>query len=273
MRKERNRPERTKFSGIPEEKCPLVGREKALQELAFHVGNGQSLHICGPSGVGKTAFLDMACDNWPKIMDKAPVPLYCRSSRTLREILISLAAALLDRFKYLELHNPERTKRIDSASDINRLNITALEMLVCSQLPRDRFCVILDHLECVTPRINSFLTLLYEKTLVISASRQSWDLTDYAFKGNFDCHLFLIPKLAIKNLSRDDAVALMERAGGETFMGTRRLFEEIYRITKGNAGLTEKIILRAHMPKYHISGYPNLKLIQIDLDIGAIIGS
>lgn len=121
----------------------------------------------------------------------------------MRQILLYIAGFLLDHFKHLEsIDKFKKVKEIEYPSDIKKLSIRHLRNLIFAYITQDDFCVILDHLEYVTPKVNGFLTTLYEKALVISASRQSWELSDYSFKGRLDYCLYLIPKLRLENLKR-----------------------------------------------------------------------
>lgn len=245
----------------------LINRRREIATILDHIGKRRHLHIYGKEGVGKSALLNLIYNDWKEI-ESSLIPIYCRNSRPFREILIQLAGFILGHFKVLKsIDKFKSVKEIKYPTDIKKLNTTALKNLIFAYISQARFCVILDHLECVTPKINSFLTALYEKALVITASRQSWELTDYGFKGNLVYRLFLIPKFKIENLSKEDSFSLMERLAGGAFREDRRLFEEVYHITKGNAGLISEIILKALLPQYCVSGYPNLKLIQLDLNI------
>ncbi len=171
----------------------LVGRQKEIETLIRHIANRESLHIYGNEGTGKSALLKWIYDNWQGI-DNTIIPIYCRSSTALRQILLYIASFLLEHFKHLEsIDKFKRVKEIEYPSDIKKLRIRQLRNLIFSYIPQDNFCVLLDHLEYVTPKINGFLTTLYEKALVLSASRQSWELTDYGFMGRLDYCLYLIP--------------------------------------------------------------------------------
>ncbi|MCL5023475.1 MAG: ATP-binding protein [Nitrospirae bacterium] len=231
-----------------------------------HIEGRKSIHIYGDEGVGKSALVDQVYDFLKA--RSSPIPIYCRSSRTLREILLRISVFLLEHFKHLTSINKFReTKEIESYRDVKRLNIRTLRNLTFAYITQDSFCIILDHLEYVTPRINSLLVALYEKAPVITAGRESWDLSDYSFKGRLDYRLYLTPKLKIENLSKKDSFLFMERVAGGAFGEASQLFEEAYRMTKGNAGLIREIILKALMPKYRAGGYPNFRLIQLDIDI------
>lgn len=75
----------------------LVGRDKELGGLLSSIRERQNLHIHGPAGGGKSALLNRAYDNWRE-MDCALIPVYCRSSRTLREMGHEMATAILTMF-------------------------------------------------------------------------------------------------------------------------------------------------------------------------------
>jgi hypothetical protein len=253
---------RTRYAGT------LVGRQKEIAKLLHHISNRKSLHIYGPEGTGKSALLNWAYDNWHAI-DHSLIPVYCRGSRTLRNILLQMALFLLTHFSHLEsVDKFKRVKEIQCGSDIKKLSIRALRNVVNYYISLADFCVILDHLEYVTPKINGFLTTLYEKATVITASRQSWELEDYRFKGNLAYRLYLIPKLRIENLSRNDAFVLMEYLYGdlsEKIADKALLLKEIFRMTNGNPKMTVEILSKARKQEYIKNETCNLNLIQIDL--------
>ncbi|MEJ2313697.1 MAG: hypothetical protein P8Y85_02750 [Nitrospirota bacterium] len=241
-----------------------------MKGLLACIRNGKNLHIYGPEGAGKSALLAWVYSSWREI-DQSLIPVYCQSSGTLRQILLCISSFLLGHFKNLEsVDKFKRVRKIGRASDIKGLSIRALKDLVFAYLPRRRFCIILDHLECVTPKINGFLHVLYENALVINASRQSWDLADYSFKGRRDYCLYLVPKLRVENLRRKEALLLMDRLAGDIEIGQsqkRELFDEVFRVTSGNPGLITRIFERAQMPEYRKGGRLNLTLIMLDLRI------
>lgn len=251
----------------------LVGRQKEIGKLLHNISNRESLHIYGPEGTGKSALLNWAYASW-HALDHSLIPIYCRSSRTLRQILLCVAGFLLDHFKHLEsIDKFKRVKEIEYPSDIKKLSIRQLRDLIFAYISQDNFCVLLDHLEYVTPKINGFLTTLYEKALVISASRQSWELTDYGFMGRLDYCLYLIPKLSIENLKRKEAFVLMEKFSSKLQLGLaakRKLFEEVFRISRGNPEVISTIFEKAQRPEYHKENGLNLKLIMIDSRIEEI---
>ena len=246
---------------------------KHIKTIITHIESKKNFHIYGLEGTGKSVLLDYIYDNWEKI-DDSLIPIYCRSSRTLRQILLSISGFLLGHFKHLEsIDKFKRIKKIKYSSDIKKLNIRTLRNIIFSYILQGDFCVILDHLEYVTPKINGFLTTLYEKVLVISASRQSWELTDYAFRGKLDYCLYLTPKLKIENLKRKDAFILMEHLYNNlNVKGSNRfqMFKEIFNITAGNPKAIREIFGMAHMPKYLKDNMLNLKLILIDCKMDKI---
>lgn len=244
----------------------LVARDGELAVILDHIARREGLHIYGEEGVGKSALLDRAFDF---LKDRGTlIPIYCRSSRTLRQILLHISGFLLDHFKNLKsIDKFKQVKEIKHASDIKKLNIRTLRNLVFSYITQDDFCVILDHLEYVTPKINGFLTTLYEKAFVISASGQSWELADYGFRGRLDYCLYLVPKLGIENLKRKDAFVLMAilcRDLNIDLSAKRRIFDEVFCISKGNPGVISNIFEKAVKPEYHKDNGLNLKLIMID---------
>ena len=250
----------------------LVARDLEFAVIQDHIEMRKSLHVYGESGAGKSALLDQAYDF---LRDRGTlVPIYCRSSRALRNILLQIALFLLSHFSHLEsVDKFKRVKSILYPADVKKLSIRALRDVVFAYISLAEFCVILDHLEYVTPRINGLLTTLYKKAPVITASRQSWELADYSFKGRLDYGLYLIPKLSIENLKRKDAFVLMENLSLNLHLSLeakRKLFEEIYRISRGNPRVISTIFERARRPEYQRDKGLNLALIMIDSEIEGI---
>jgi len=245
----------------------IIGRQREVRKVLSHIRNRKSLHIYGAEGAGKTALLDWVYDNWGDT-GVPLVPIYCRSSRTFRSILLYISLHFLDHFKHLEsVDKFKRVNEIRYGTDLKKLSIRALKKMIFTYISQDNFCILLDHLDHVTPKINSFLTILYERALVISASRQSWEVDDYTFWGNLAYCLYLTPKLRVEQLSRRDTLLQMKHITGDAFETSTDLLDEIYRITRGNPRLTANIIAKALMPKYRVDGCINLKLIMLDLAI------
>ncbi len=251
----------------------IVGRQKELDIIISHVRAGKNLHIHGPEGSGKSALLEWVFNNW-KDVDGSLIPLYCKASGTLREILLQISEDLLKHLKSLKDINrhgiPEEIKNI---AGIKKLEIRPLKSTVLNYVQKGGFCVLFDHLECVTPKINSFLTVLYEKTPVITASRESWDLTDFAFKSRFEFCLYQFPKLKVENLSREAALILMTSLLGDMktkIPGIYSQFKEIFDLTRGNPAMIIKIFEKAGHPGYLRGGRLNLNLILLDCRIDTI---
>jgi hypothetical protein len=252
---------------------PLPYQRKQIRTIINHLKKRRHLHIYGPEGTGKSALLDYVYDNWKKI-DNSFIPIYCRNSRTLREILLRISGFLLDRFNHLEsIDKFKRVKEIRHTEEIEKLNIRIFSNLVYTYLPQGNFCIILDHLEYVTPRIHALLRVLYEKALVITASRQSWELSDYNFRGKLDYCLYLVPKLRIENLRKKDAFALMENLYDSLKIdvsGKTQMLNDIFHITNGNPKMINEIFKKAQKPEYYKGRELNLKLILLDCKIDKI---
>lgn len=251
----------------------IIGRDKELQTLIAHIMERKKLHIYGREGAGKSTLLDWVYSKF-KELDDALIPVYCRNSRTLREILLNMSGFLLNYFKNLKsIDKFKNIRNIENPADIRKLNIRALKNIVFAYMPEDKFCVILDHLEYVTPKINSFLTALYENALVITASRQSWEITDYAFRGRLDYCLYLTPKLMIENLKKKDAFVFMEYLYDSLNIKVSnkpQMFNDIFRVTDGNPKMIKEIFEKSQEREYFKSGILNLKLILLDSKIDKI---
>ena len=245
----------------------LVGRDNEIDSIKSYINEMKSFHIYGTEGAGKTAVLEYIYQSWTN-MNTSLIPIFCRTSRTLKEILLPIAGVLLQRSRSLEnIDKFKRIKEICHQSDLNAVNSRELKNIIFNNIGNKKFCIILDHLDCITPRINTFLTPLKDRAVTITASRQSWDIADYNFFARLDYCLWLLPKVQIKNLYRHDAFLLMKQTVGDTTTLEETLFSKIYHITDGNPELTKKILARAVLPKYLTDGHINLKLIGIDLKI------
>lgn len=252
----------------------IIGRDKELQMIVTHIMERKNLHIYGSDGAGKTALLDWIYNRF-KDLDNRLIPVYCRSSRTLRDIVLHISGFFLNRFENLRsIDKFKRVTEIADPADIRKLNIRALKKMIFTYIAEDNFCVILDHLEYVTPRMHAFLVPLYERALVISASRQSWELTDYAFKGKLDYHsLYLMPKLRVDNLRRKDAFVFMEYLYDTLnikVLNKPQMFNDIFRVTDGNPKMIKEIFERSKEREYFKDGVLNLKLILLDSQIDKI---
>jgi len=251
----------------------LIGRNNEINLIRTYIDEMRSFHIYGPEGVGKSALIDWLYNNWNEI-DNSLIPIYCRSSRTLREILLRISGFLLDYFKHLKsIDKFKRVKEIRYPTDIKKLSIRALKNVIFAYISQDRFCIILDHLEHVTPKINAFLTPLKDIAITITASGQSWDLKEYRFRGNLSYCLYLIPKLKVTNLSKRNAYLLLEYLCKTLPMdipNKLQLFKEIFYITEGNPGMMKEIFEKAQRHEYIKGDMLNLKLIQIDCQMDKI---
>lgn len=243
----------------------LIGRNNEIGLIKSYMSEIKSFHIYGSEGAGKTAILEYIYQNWAD-MDTSLIPIFCRTSRTLKEILLPIAGVLLQRSRSLaNIDKFKRIKEIYRQSDLKEVNSRELKNMIFNNIGYKKFCIILDHLDYVTPRINTFLTPLKDRAVTITASRQSWDIADYHFFARLDYCLWLLPKVQIKDLSKHDAFLLMKQTIGDNHTLEETLFSEIYRITNGNPGSTKKILAKAILQKYLTDGRVNLKLITIDL--------
>ena len=191
----------------------------------------------------------------------------------MREIVVCITEALLSRSgplagsdKYLE------PIEIASTPDIRTNNSRDLRNIIAPYLSKGDYCIILDHLEHLTPKINAFLYALRERASIITANRQSWTIGD-SFTGNLAYDLWLVPKLKVGNLQRKDAFRLMESLYENLNMklsGKAGFFRDVFHITQGNPKMTEAILQKARRPEYIVDGKLNLNLIVIDCMIDEV---
>jgi chromosomal replication initiation ATPase DnaA len=248
----------------------LIGRDREISLIRNYIKEMKPFHIYGSEGVGKTALLEHVYSNW-NYFQTPLVPIFCRTSRTLREILIHITGYLL--YSSYTLQNIDKFKRVKEMrykSDLKTINSRDLKNIIFRNISNRKFCLILDHLEHVTPKINAFLAPLKDVAMTITASRQSWELTDYQFKSRLDYCLWLLQKIKVENLTKHDTFLLMKSTAGDALKVNEDLFTEVYHITKGNPGLTKEVLAKVSMPEYRIDENINLKLIMIDLGIESL---
>jgi len=117
----------------------IIGREKELQALIAHIMDRKNLHIYGSEGAGKSILLDWIYSKF-KELDDALIPVYCRNSRTLREIVLQTAGFLLGHFKHLKsVDKFKNVKKIENPADIRKLNIRVIKNIVFAYMPKGKF--------------------------------------------------------------------------------------------------------------------------------------
>jgi len=232
----------------------IIGRDREIEIVRDHVRQGESLHVYGPEGVGKTALIDYLCRTWGEI-GTSRAPIYCEQSGTLEQILDTIAKTLLSEGKKLvDIDYERRTERlILKPEDLQTVQRRNLRNMVFPHIKRGNFYVILDHLENVTPRTSSFIKALYGCTPVITVSRLNWDEAIMAIAGASEpVH---VSKLALGNLDKESAFNLMESLLSKHDLlkakvpDSRRLFEDAYAVTQGNLKKIKNMFAKAMDPK------------------------
>lgn len=75
----------------------------------------------------------------------------------------------------------------------------------------------MDNLDHMNPKINILLTHLYENAVVISASRQSWEVEDPTDRENPEYCLYRAPKLRIGHLTERDTFLVTKHVVDNAF--------------------------------------------------------
>ncbi|HET6460641.1 MAG TPA: ATP-binding protein [Syntrophales bacterium] len=250
----------------------LSGRKREIEIIRDHIQRRKSLHLYGPPGVGKSGLLDYIIARWGEIPNP-PVPIYCRNSGTLREIIHCIAHSLLGMFKQLKgLDKYLEPVELEGKNDVDDENILNLSNIAYRYLRIGDFCVILDHLEKVTPRIHSCVSALLGCSSIITASRLAWELADFSsISGSLA--LWHVPKLKVENLCKDDAFILMQSLHdllNINHSDIPGLFKDIYDISQGNPKMIETIFSKARDKRYVHGGKLNLNLVVIDYRIDEV---
>ncbi len=231
----------------------IIDRKDEIETIRDHIRQGTSLHIYGPEGVGKTALIDYVYRNWDEV-GTLRSPIYCKNSGTLEQILEMIAKFFLAQGKKLvDIDYERRTERlVTRPEELVAVPRRYLRNMVFPHIKRGKFCIIIDHLENVSQRTNSFLRALYEFMPVISAGRESWDKTKIDLPGTLQYALWEIPKMEVKNLNRESAFKLMETLYYNSRFAKEaesRLFEDVYSATQGNPKLIKKMFAKIMDPK------------------------
>jgi len=250
----------------------LPGRRREIELIRNHIRRRKSLHLYGPAGVGKSALIHYILAHWEE-MPNPPFPIYCRDSGTLREIILCITRSLLGMFKHLKgLDKYQEPVELERRIDVEDENILNLRNIAYRYLKSGDFCVILDHLENVTPRIHSWVSALHGCSSCITASRPAWDLGDFnSFSGSLA--LWHAPKLKVENLGKDDAFILMQSLYDSWMMNVSDrpgFFKDIYDISQGNPKMIETIFAKAKDKRYVHGGKLNLNLVVIDCRIDEV---
>lgn len=112
----------------------ILCRQREIRAMISHIEKRKSLHIYGTEGSGKTALLDWLYRNW-ETLGTSLVPIYCRSSRTFRSVLLNIATHLLGHFKHTEsLDTFRRFHGIKCGTDLKKLTIRALDKMIFTHI-------------------------------------------------------------------------------------------------------------------------------------------
>jgi len=109
--------------------------------------------------------------------------------------------------------------------------------------------------------------VLYDQAVVITASRESWEIIDSALKGKLDYYLYLVPKLRIENLKKKEAFALMENLYCNLNINVQdktQMFADVFHVSRGNPKMIAQIFEKARKPEYLKENTLSLNLILID---------
>ena len=231
----------------------IIGRDREIEIVRDHIRQGESLHIHGPEGVGKSALIDYVYRTWHEI-GTSRAPIYCEQSGTLEHVLDTVAKCLLYQGKKLvDIDYERRTERLVlKPEDLLTVQRRHLRNMIFPHIKRGKFYLILDHLENVTARTNSFLEALYGCTSVITINRQKRCETPF-FADRYEPKL--VSELSLGNLDKESAFNLMESllckhaSLKAKVSDSRRLFEDAYTVTQGNPKMIKKMFAKAMDPK------------------------
>jgi energy-coupling factor transporter ATP-binding protein EcfA2 len=248
---------------------PLIGRDHELATLRASIEAGRSVFVTGPSGIGKTALLDVAYAAANASQAGLPV-FYCGESSTRRGIVTHMLVNLFLYRGRLQSEYLNRRNSVDSLAALRRFatqeRLPDLKRMMHQNLGRGGACLLLDHLDDPDSRVAALIEVWLETMPLVIVARTAervgrvrWLLSSFE-------HLE-VPPLRESMLLR---LAQNHVACARGLRSQEATIREAVDRAAGNPGRLLQLMQVAGRPEYHRNGAVQWRLIDLDLRIGAI---
>ena len=219
----------------------LIGRDDERRLLHGLMRQKKNVLIVGAEGVGKSLLVEDAI-----AAGAVKNFLHSRSSTTLKETLVNLVGSA------------------SSGKDLQKKNILTLKKSCYRLLDNDPEYVVLDQVGWVEPKFYGFLTYMKERNIpfVIAARQSGKKNVGHLWMGLYDYEI-----LQIKNLDQAKTAQLVDHYAAmfDLSMEAEPSFKkDVFRFSEGNPKIVKEICRLAADEKYHVRGYIDVNLVDLD---------
>jgi hypothetical protein len=227
----------------------LIGREKECALIRKLTERRNDIIIFGAAGVGKTSIIrkliaERGADGF----------LYSKSGATLKEALLGLIAF-----------------SGDPSKDGEKKSILALKKICYGILDSHAGYVVFDHVDWIEPRFYGFLSYIRDKDLPLMIVSRG---VDKKHIGQLWRSSYTFEKVEMTNLDKSNTEQLIRRRVSALCLQIADMsafMREVFRISSGNPGIVKQLCMLAKDEKYYAKGYPDVKLMDLDRRIMALV--
>lgn len=228
----------------------IIGRERELEQLIDCIKKGRHILLTGKMGCGKSAILREAYDYFER-ETKIKI-LYCADSTPLKSLLVNLAKSLHEKYQALRIVGLEdmvleNLEWRQLQTRFSRMNNKDQAASILSSLLAERFCIILDQLERVTPMGQAFIEALIDRACIVGAT------CDEKSSGQLARMWWRFKKLEVLNLSKEDSFCLIEQLilQEKVLCSDIEMFKrQVYKMSMGNPLAIKDIINAGSLERY-----------------------
>ncbi len=220
----------------------IIGRDSEITLINTLLQQKRNILVFGEEGIGKSAIIQRIISD----KDNRNI-LYVQKNNTLRETLIGIVTANLERI-----------------SGYENFNILALKKKCYEIIDKTPGYLVLDHMGRVEPKHYAFLTYLLEKNiplLIISRGLNKKDI------GHLRMSLYSFGKVEIKSFDKKASNNLTDyfiKEFGIKVVKTDEFKQAIFNYSKGNTKIIKALCFLARDVKYQKNDSIDVKLIDLD---------
>lgn len=191
----------------------LIGREQELEKIKANIAKHQHTALMGAIGTGKSHLLRYATKKLKKV-------IYVEHIQPLKSALISIAKDLHQNGRLkIEGVVAEYLEWQDLKRKVTRLPIMELLACIVEGIQKQKYILVLDHLEGLTPSMAFTISLLMDKALVLGATN---DLKD---SGHLSRIWWRFDVIELKSLSKEESLKLLWLYADEKKIDDKVMFE------------------------------------------------